>query len=54
MLLIVVCAITDKKNGSPPAGLVPLALFVAILGIGAALGMQTGTSLSFLCHFSVP
>ncbi|KAJ3487478.1 hypothetical protein NLI96_g3508 [Meripilus lineatus] len=46
ILLIVVCAITDKKNGPPPAGLVPLALFIAILGIGAAMGMQTGYAIN--------
>jgi aquaglyceroporin related protein len=33
---------TDKKNMSPPQGLAPLFLFLVILGIGAALGMETG------------
>ena len=42
VLLLVVCAITDKNNGPPPAGLVPLVLFITILGIGASLGFQTG------------
>ncbi|KAB5593212.1 membrane protein [Ceratobasidium theobromae] len=41
ILLIVVLAITDKRNGPPPDGLVPLALFLTILGEGACLGMQT-------------
>jgi aquaglyceroporin related protein, other eukaryote len=41
VLLMVVMAITDRKNGPPPAGLVPLALFITILGIGASLGMET-------------
>lgn len=45
-LLIVVCAITDRKNGPPPPGLVPLVLFITILGIGAALGMQTGYAIN--------
>ena len=41
VLLMVVMAVTDKKNGPPPGGLVPLALFITILGIGASLGMET-------------
>ncbi len=43
VLLIVVCAIGDARNGPPPPGLAPLVLFIMILGIGASLGMQTGT-----------
>lgn len=43
VLMIVVLAINDKKNGPPPAGLAPLALFFLVLGIGSAFGMQTGT-----------
>ncbi|GJE99849.1 aquaporin [Phanerochaete sordida] len=46
ILLIVVCALTDKHNGPPPAGLVPLALFITILGIGASLGFQTGYAIN--------
>ena len=45
-LLLVVCAFTDRNNGPPPAGLVPLALFITILGIGASLGMQTGYAIN--------
>lgn len=45
-LLLVVCAITDRNNGPPPAGLVPLTLFITILGIGIALGMQTGYAIN--------
>lgn len=52
-LLIVVCAITDRKNGPPPPGLVPLVLFITILGIGAALGMQTGQLLVYSHHNAV-
>lgn len=48
-LLLVVCAVNDKKNGPPPAGLVPLVLFITILGIGASLGFQTGKPVEFLC-----
>lgn len=46
VLLLVVCAVTDARNGPPPAGLVPLVLFIAVLGIGAALGMQTGYAIN--------
>ncbi|TBU23203.1 aquaporin [Dichomitus squalens] len=46
VLLIVVCAINDSRNGPPPPGLVPLVLFIVILGIGAALGMQTGYAIN--------
>ena len=46
VLLIVVCAFTDARNGPPPPGLVPLALFITILGIGVAIGMQTGYAIN--------
>jgi aquaglyceroporin related protein, other eukaryote len=46
VLLMVVMAITDKKNGPPPAGLVPLALFITILGIGASIGMETSYAIN--------
>ncbi|CCL98851.1 uncharacterized protein FIBRA_00857 [Fibroporia radiculosa] len=45
-LVMVVCALNDRNNGPPPPGLVPLALFITILGIGAALGMQTGYAIN--------
>ncbi len=48
VLLIIVCAITDRNNGPPPTGLVPLCLFFTILAIGACLGMQTGKVLPIL------
>lgn len=46
VLLLVVMAITDKKNGPPPAGLNPLVLFVLILGEGACLGMETAYAIN--------
>jgi len=49
ILLIGVLAVTDKSNGPPPAGLLPLALFILILGEGAALGMQTAYALNPVC-----
>ena len=39
-------AVTDKHNGAPPSGLVPLVLFLTILGEAACLGMQTGFALN--------
>ena len=45
VLLIAVFAFIDKKNHAPPAGLLPVPLFILILGIGACLGMQTGKAL---------
>jgi len=41
ILLLVICAITDKRNGPPPPGLVPLVLFITILGMISALSSQT-------------
>jgi aquaglyceroporin related protein len=46
LLLMVVWAVTDSRNGPPPSGLVPLAIFFAILGIGATFGMQTGYAIN--------
>lgn len=41
VLALVVLATTDKKNGGPPAGLLPVALFLALLGLAVGFGMQT-------------
>ncbi|THV05801.1 putative aquaporin 4 [Dendrothele bispora CBS 962.96] len=46
ILLILVLAVTDKRNAAPPAYLLPLALFILILGIGACLGMETGYAIN--------
>lgn len=46
MLLLVVCSISDKRNGPPPPGLNPLVLFLTVLGIGAALGVQTAYAIN--------
>lgn len=46
VLVIVLLAISDKKNCPPPAGLAPLALFILILGIGACLGMETSYAIN--------
>jgi glycerol uptake facilitator-like aquaporin len=41
ILLLCIFAATDKRNNLP-GGLVPLVVFIAILGIAVAFGMQTG------------
>ncbi|KAF8221181.1 aquaporin [Tricholoma matsutake] len=46
MLMMVILAGTDKRNNAPPAALLPLVLFIVILGIGTALGMETGYALN--------
>ncbi|EIN12530.1 aquaporin [Punctularia strigosozonata HHB-11173 SS5] len=46
VLVIVVLAISDKTNGPPPPGLNALVLFILILGIGAALGMETAYAIN--------
>ncbi|KAG2151318.1 major intrinsic protein superfamily membrane channel protein [Suillus clintonianus] len=46
ILIIGILCVTDKNNGPPPQGLVPLALFIVVLGIGASLGMNTSYSLN--------
>ncbi|CAE6421834.1 unnamed protein product [Rhizoctonia solani] len=46
VLLLAVFALTDKRNHSPPSGLVPLGIFMTILGEGACLGMQTAYALN--------
>ncbi|KDQ17737.1 hypothetical protein BOTBODRAFT_172164 [Botryobasidium botryosum FD-172 SS1] len=46
ILLITIFAVTDKRNGPPPNGLIPLVLFITLLGISAAFGMQTSFALN--------
>ncbi|KAF8180115.1 aquaporin-like protein [Pholiota molesta] len=41
LLVLMVLAATDKKNNSPPKGLLPLTLFLTLLGLGLGFGMQT-------------
>lgn len=49
VLVIVVLATTDKGNAPPPPGLLPLVLFIVILGLGACLGMETGDCAHEIC-----
>jgi aquaglyceroporin related protein len=44
--VLVILAITDEKNTRLPPSLNPLALFIAILGIAACLGVETGFALN--------
>ncbi|KAJ7694888.1 aquaporin-like protein, partial [Mycena rosella] len=48
LLVLVILATTDATRGAAlcPAGLFPLVIFVALLGISAALGAQTGFALN--------
>lgn len=48
VLMVMILAATDKRNLPPPTGLLPLVLFLVILGIGVALGMETGVCLVFI------
>ena len=47
ILAFMIMAATDKNNAAPPIGLLPLAIFLILLGLGAALGMQTGTQYGY-------
>lgn len=40
--MLVILACTDKRNGPPPAGLLPIVLFITLFGIGMTFGAQTG------------
>lgn len=42
MLLLAICAATDKRKGPAPAERVPIALFVVLLGVSVSIGAQTG------------
>jgi len=46
ILVMVLLAVLDKHNGPPPSGLVPLVLFILLLGEGVALGMETAFGLN--------
>jgi aquaglyceroporin related protein, other eukaryote len=48
IMMIVVLAAIDKRNNPPLKGLLPLVIFIVVLGIGISLGMETGTFLKFL------
>ena len=41
ILALIVAVATDKHSMAPPKGLLPLTIFLILLGLGVALGMQT-------------
>ena len=41
ILLVTILSVLDKQNHAPSHGTLPVALFVLVLGIGCAWGMQT-------------
>ncbi|KAJ3512681.1 hypothetical protein NLJ89_g3385 [Agrocybe chaxingu] len=41
ILAFMIMAATDKNNAAPPLYLLPLVIFLTLLGLGVALGMQT-------------
>ncbi|KAG2037768.1 major intrinsic protein superfamily membrane channel protein [Suillus americanus] len=46
MLITGIFMATDKRNGPAPPGVVPVAIFLTLLGISSALGMDTGAALN--------
>lgn len=47
VLMIAVFALTDKYNNAPPPAVLPIAIFILVLGLVMALGMETGVFISF-------
>ncbi len=43
--MFVLLAVSDKRDGTPSPGMVPIALFFVLFAIGIAFGGQTGS-----CH----
>ncbi len=41
ILSFVIMAATDKRNAAPSLNLLPLVIFLVLLGLGVGLGMQT-------------
>ncbi|KAH9977043.1 aquaporin [Lactifluus volemus] len=46
ILVFVVFAISDRRNSGLDPSFIPLVIFILILGIGAAFGMQTGYAIN--------
>ncbi|KAF4852755.1 putative membrane protein [Colletotrichum siamense] len=46
VLIAIVFALADKNNLSPPKGTQPFAMFLALLAIGSALGINTGYAMN--------
>ncbi|KAF5336628.1 hypothetical protein D9758_015934 [Tetrapyrgos nigripes] len=46
ILIVVILAVTDKRNTAPPLGLVPVVLFIVVVGLATAIGMNTGSAVN--------
>ncbi|KAI0344426.1 aquaporin [Trametopsis cervina] len=46
MLLLAICAATDKRKGPASAERVPMILFMTLLGVSVSIGAQTGFALN--------
>jgi len=44
LLILTVAIIIDPLNGPAPIGMIPIAVYFVVVGIGAAFGLQTGHS----------
>ncbi|KAH7304271.1 aquaporin-like protein [Stachybotrys elegans] len=51
ILVGMIFALTDKNNMSVPAGALPFAIFLVILGIGSSFGVNTGYAVNFARDF---
>ncbi|KAF9029503.1 aquaporin-like protein [Hymenopellis radicata] len=47
LLVLMILATTDPRNGPPPAGLLPIVLFLTLFALGVCFGSQTGQVYSF-------
>lgn len=47
MLLVgCICAITDKRNTSPPNGVIPIVIGLVVFTIGATFGFNSGYAIN--------
>jgi len=46
IMMMCILSFNDKKNGPPPPGTMPISLFILILGVGLALGINTGYAIN--------
>ncbi|EIW80890.1 aquaporin, partial [Coniophora puteana RWD-64-598 SS2] len=46
IMMMCILSFSDKKNGPPPSGTAPISLFILILGVGLALGINTGYAIN--------
>ena len=48
ILAFMIIAATDKNNAAPPLAVPPFVIFLTLLGLGIAFGMQTGMQALFI------